>query len=116
MELTHADVPRRLAQAWFVIASRYPDQSVGASDWALTFRIDTVPDVVVAGGSFGGIAAVRDLRWTFCRITLIDRRNHYLFQPLLYQVVTAALSPADVALAIRSGLRERPAKRDRSPR
>ena len=46
------------------------------------------------------------LRWTACRITLIDRRNHYLFQPLLYQVATAALSPADIALPIRSVLRD----------
>ena len=49
---------------------------------------------------------MRALRWTACRITLIDRRNHYLFQPLLYQVATAALSPADIALPIRSVLRD----------
>ncbi len=67
---------------------------------------DPVPHVVVVGGGFGGIAAVRRLRWTSCRITLIDRRNHYLFQPLLYQVATAALSPADIALPIRSILRD----------
>jgi hypothetical protein len=67
---------------------------------------DSVPHVVVVGGGFGGIAAVRALRWTACRITLIDRRNHYLFQPLLYQVATAALSPADIALPIRSVLRD----------
>jgi NADH:ubiquinone reductase (H+-translocating) len=67
---------------------------------------DAVPHVVVVGGGFGGLAAVRALRWTACRITLIDRRNHYLFQPLLYQVATAALSPADIALPIRSVLRD----------
>jgi NADH:ubiquinone reductase (H+-translocating) len=67
---------------------------------------EPVPHVVVVGGGFGGIAAVRGLRWTSCRITLIDRRNHYLFQPLLYQVATAALSPADIALPIRSVLRD----------
>jgi NADH dehydrogenase/putative oxidoreductase len=67
---------------------------------------EPVPHVVVVGGGFGGIAAVRALRWTACRITLIDRRNHYLFQPLLYQVATAALSPADIALPIRSILRD----------
>ena len=65
-----------------------------------------VPHVVVVGGGFGGIAAVRGLRRTACRITLIDRRNHHLFQPLLYQVATAALSPADIALPIRSVLRD----------
>ena len=69
-------------------------------------RDEPVPHIVVVGGGFGGIAAVRGLRWTACRITLIDRRNHYLFQPLLYQVATAALSPADIALPIRSVLRD----------
>ena len=67
---------------------------------------ESVPHVVVVGGGFGGIAAVRGLRWAACRITLVDRRNHYLFQPLLYQVATAALSPADIALPIRSVLRD----------
>ena len=67
---------------------------------------EAVSHVVVVGGGFGGITAVRALRWTACRITLIDRRNHYLFQPLLYQVATAALSPADIAIPIRSVLRE----------
>jgi NADH dehydrogenase FAD-containing subunit len=83
-----------------------------AAEWAtrhLRMRDQTeemVPHVVVVGGGFGGIAAVRALRWTRCRITLVDRRNHYLFQPLLYQVATAALSPADIALPIRSVLRD----------
>ncbi len=83
-----------------------------ASSWTRTVigmaghRSEPVPHVVVVGGGFGGIAAVRGLRWTSCRITLIDRRNHYLFQPLLYQVATAALSPADIALPIRSVLRD----------
>jgi len=67
---------------------------------------EPIPHVVVVGGGFGGIAAARALRWTGCRITLIDRRNHYLFQPLLYQVATAALSPADIAIPIRSVLRD----------
>ena len=65
----------------------------------------TVPHVVVVGGGFGGLAVVRALRRTTCRITLVDRSNHTLFQPLLYQVATAALSPADIALPIRSVLR-----------
>jgi NADH dehydrogenase FAD-containing subunit len=63
------------------------------------------PHVVVVGGGFGGLATVRALRRAACRITLIDRSNHSLFQPLLYQVATAALSPADIALPIRSMLR-----------
>jgi NADH dehydrogenase FAD-containing subunit/uncharacterized membrane protein YphA (DoxX/SURF4 family) len=61
--------------------------------------------VVVVGGGFGGISAVRGLRSAPCRITLIDRRNHHLFQPLLYQVATASLSPADIATPIRGMLR-----------
>ena len=83
-----------------------------ASSWASSYvrmpsrKDEPVPHVVVVGGGFGGIATVRGLRWTACRITLIDRRNHYLFQPLLYQVATAALSPADIALPIRSVLRD----------
>ena len=64
-----------------------------------------LPHVVVVGGGFGGMAVVRALRSAPCRITLIDRRNHSLFQPLLYQVATAALSPADIALPIRTALR-----------
>lgn len=63
------------------------------------------PHVVVIGGGFGGLAAVRGLRGAPCRITLIDRRNHHLFQPLLYQVATAGLSPADIATPVRSLLR-----------
>lgn len=68
--------------------------------------IEKIPHVVVIGGGFGGIAAVHGLRSASCRITLIDRRNHHLFQPLLYQVATAALSPADIALPIRTVLRD----------
>ena len=63
------------------------------------------PHVVVVGGGFGGIATVRALRRAACRITLVDRSNHTVFQPLLYQVATAALSPADIAAPIRSVLR-----------
>jgi NADH dehydrogenase len=61
--------------------------------------------VVVIGAGFGGLSAVRGLRNAPCEIILVDRRNHHLFQPLLYQVATAALSPADVAAPIRSIVR-----------
>jgi NADH dehydrogenase len=60
------------------------------------------PRVVVVGGGFGGLGAVRALRRAPVDITLIDRRNFHLFQPLLYQVATAALSPGDIAWPIRS--------------
>jgi NADH:ubiquinone reductase (H+-translocating) len=57
--------------------------------------------VVVVGGGFGGIAAVNALKGAGIDITLIDRRNHHLFQPLLYQVATTALSPSEIAWPIR---------------
>jgi NADH:ubiquinone reductase (H+-translocating) len=59
------------------------------------------PHVVIIGAGFGGLAAARTLRRAPARITIIDRSNHHLFQPLLYQVATAALSPADIAAPIR---------------
>ncbi len=60
------------------------------------------PHVVIIGGGFGGLTAARALARAPVRITLIDRRNHHLFQPLLYQVATAALNPADIAYPIRA--------------
>jgi NADH:ubiquinone reductase (H+-translocating) len=64
------------------------------------------PHVVIVGGGFGGLYAARALRRAPVRITLIDRRNFHLFQPLLYQVATASLSPADIAQPIRTVLRK----------
>lgn len=61
--------------------------------------------VVIIGGGFGGLEAARTLRRADVDITLVDRQNHHCFQPLLYQVATAALSPADVAWPIRHILR-----------
>jgi NADH:quinone reductase (non-electrogenic) len=63
------------------------------------------PHVVVIGGGFAGLSASRVLRNTDCRVTLLDRRNHHVFQPLLYQVATATLSPGDIAAPIRWVLR-----------
>ncbi|MFX4086886.1 NAD(P)/FAD-dependent oxidoreductase [Sphingobium yanoikuyae] len=63
------------------------------------------PRVVIVGAGFGGIAAARALRRAKADVILIDRTNHHLFQPLLYQVATAALSPADIATATRALLR-----------
>ena len=62
------------------------------------------PQVVVVGGGFGGLNVARALRAAPVKITLVDRRNHHLFQPLLYQVATATLSPADIAYPLRSVL------------
>jgi NADH dehydrogenase len=62
--------------------------------------------VVIVGAGFGGLAAVRGLARADVDVTLIDQRNHHLFQPLLYQVATAGLSPADIAAPIRAILRK----------
>src|SRR6266851_7550821 len=64
-----------------------------------------VPRVAILGGGFGGLNAAKALRRAPVRVTLIDRRNHHLFQPLLYQVATAALNPSDIASPIRRILR-----------
>jgi NADH dehydrogenase len=63
------------------------------------------PRVVIVGGGFGGLSTARALSHVDARILLIDKQNHHLFQPLLYQVATAALSPADIAWPIRRILR-----------
>ncbi len=63
------------------------------------------PHVVIVGGGFGGLSAAKRLAGQPFEITLIDRNNHHLFQPLLYQVATAGLSPADIASPIRAILR-----------
>src|SRR5208282_5325029 len=57
--------------------------------------------VVIVGGGFAGIAAARALRRCHADVILIDRRNHHIFQPLLYQVATAVLAPAEIAAPIR---------------
>jgi NADH dehydrogenase len=64
-----------------------------------------VPHVLIVGGGFAGIYAARALRRAPVRVTVIDRRNHHLFQPMLYQVATAGLNPSDIASPIRSILR-----------
>ena len=61
----------------------------------------SVPHVVIVGGGFGGLTGARVFRGQPVRVTLLDRRNHHLFQPLLYQVATATLSPGDIASPIR---------------
>jgi len=63
------------------------------------------PRVVIVGGGFGGLAAARGLRHEHVAVTLIDRTNHFIFQPLLYQVATAALAPSDITAPIRWVLR-----------
>ncbi|HXD18303.1 MAG TPA: NAD(P)/FAD-dependent oxidoreductase [Vicinamibacterales bacterium] len=65
-----------------------------------------MPHVVIIGGGFGGLSAAKALRRAPVRVTVVDRHNHHLFQPLLYQVATATLSPGDIASPIRWILRK----------
>lgn len=77
--------------------ARRPEQLVDRDGW---------PHVVIVGGGFGGINVAKGLRDVAVRVTLVDQHNYHLFQPLLYQVATASLSPADIASPIRSVLRQ----------
>ncbi|MBI4852398.1 MAG: NAD(P)/FAD-dependent oxidoreductase [Acidobacteria bacterium] len=63
------------------------------------------PHIVIIGGGFGGLKAAKSLKQTSAKVTLVDRTNHHLFQPLLYQVAMAGLSPAEIASPLRSILR-----------
>ncbi|HOY76846.1 MAG TPA: NAD(P)/FAD-dependent oxidoreductase [Hyphomonadaceae bacterium] len=67
---------------------------------------DARPRVVIVGAGFGGLSAAKALKHADVRVTLVDRRNHHLFQPLLYQVATAGLSPGQIATPIRTVLRD----------
>src|SRR5438874_13795301 len=62
------------------------------------------PRVVIIGAGFGGLEAAKKLSCEAVRVTVVDRTNYHLFQPLLYQVATAALSPADIAAPVRAVL------------
>ena len=83
------------------IAARYP-HLFSPPDW----DDQRLPHVVIVGAGFGGLAAAKAFRQSPCRVTLIDRRNYHLFQPLLYQVATAGLSPADIAMPVRAVFRD----------
>src|SRR5512135_504309 len=63
------------------------------------------PHIVIVGAGFGGLSAAQALAGAPADVTVIDRRNHHLFQPLLYQVATAGLSPAQIASPVRAILR-----------
>lgn len=67
--------------------------------------VEHLPRVFIVGGGFAGLSAARALAKAPLRVTLVDRRNHHVFQPLLYQVATASLSPADISAPIRTVLR-----------
>src|SRR4051812_38818564 len=74
-----------------------------AERYVMSHDASITPDlhVVVVGAGFGGLSAVQALRGAPVRVTVIDQRNHHLFQPLLYQVATGGLSPAEIAAPIR---------------
>jgi NADH dehydrogenase len=86
-----------------------PQQRSGEEAWAdgsgrrMTSKAH--PTVIIVGGGFAGIAAAKELAGAPVDVRLIDRRNHHVFQPLLYQVATASLSPADISSPIRTILR-----------
>ncbi|MBU9439338.1 FAD-dependent oxidoreductase [Burkholderia multivorans] len=105
--------PLYLAALLLLVASRGPgplalDRLILRFASAKDNESADLPHVVIVGAGFGGVAAARGLRGAACRVTLIDRHNYHLFQPLLYQVATAGLSPADIATPIRSLFRDQP--------
>jgi NADH dehydrogenase len=67
--------------------------------------MSNTPHIVIVGGGFGGLAAAKALKRADAHVTLIDRANHHLFQPLLYQVATSVLAPGQIASPIRGILR-----------
>jgi NADH dehydrogenase len=67
---------------------------------------DSLPRIIIVGGGFGGLAAVRELKKARARVGLIDKTNHHVFQPLLYQVATGLLSPEHIAAPLRQVLRK----------
>src|SRR6266566_2675769 len=78
-----------------------PAEKLAVADGPHTEQTRAQKRIVIIGGGFAGIAAARALKRADAEVVLIDRRNHHIFQPLLYQVATAILSPADIAAPIR---------------
>jgi NADH dehydrogenase len=74
----------------------------------MNLAIRTTPRVLIVGGGFGGLSAAKALARAPVEVVVVDRRNHHVFQPLLYQVATASLSPADISAPIRAALRHVP--------
>ncbi|MFL5761295.1 MAG: NAD(P)/FAD-dependent oxidoreductase [Thermomicrobiales bacterium] len=78
---------------------------MGSNHLGPSSQADARPHIVIIGGGFAGLNAAKALNEAPVRVTMIDRRNHHVFQPLLYQVATASLSPAEIASPIRGILR-----------
>ncbi len=85
-----------------ISASTGPSRQSRMNQKMVASKIRPPGPVVIIGGGFGGLSAARALRQTAVDVILIDRANHHLFQPLLYQVATAALSPGDIAWPLRT--------------
>ncbi len=75
----------------------------------------SAPHVVIIGGGFAGLSAAGKLGGRDVRVTLLDRRNHHVFQPLLYQVATSVLGPAQIASPIRGVLKAMPLSSSSAP-
>ncbi len=84
----------------------YLNNSISNRLLNVTTTKNTTPKIVIIGAGFGGLFAAKGLRRTDAEITIIDQQNHHLFQPLLYQVATAGLSPSDIAWPIRNILKK----------
>src|SRR4051812_32912485 len=79
------------------------DLHLGPFEETISFRMDTAAaKIVVLGAGFGGLTFCQTFRHPNASITLVDRQNHHLFQPLLYQVATAGLSAPEIAQPVRS--------------
>ncbi|WP_291520662.1 FAD-dependent oxidoreductase [Acidithiobacillus sp.] len=112
MHITGSDGP---ADVYFVMTlaliGLYGPGNLSLDKWILgvlpqingmqIFPLEGAPRVVIVGAGFGGLACAAKLAKTPLQVTLIDRHNYHLFQPLLYQVATASLSPADIAATVR---------------
>jgi NADH dehydrogenase len=101
MPVLYYRVDARLTEGRHVHGHQPMRYWAGVTPDAADARSDARPAVVIVGGGFGGLQAARALAPHPVRVTLLDRTNHHLFQPLLYQVATAALSPGDIASPIR---------------
>jgi NADH:ubiquinone reductase (H+-translocating) len=98
------DQPQANRFAWAAPSSAHPF-AAHALQKDRVMPAQSPPHVFIVGGGFAGLAAARALAAAPVAITLVDRRNHHVFQPLLYQVATASLAPSDISATIRTVLR-----------
>src|SRR5204863_7425401 len=102
---SHPGVVRRLSGAESAsenVRVRFGAAEIGRMEQSLARR----PRVIIVGAGFGGLEVAKKLACEKLEVTVVDRTNYHLFQPLLYQVATAALSPADIAAPVRGILSE----------